>query len=97
MERSDRISSKGPFKYYVINEVGGWSQKMAIFDDLQYCKSSKRRVGGPKKVKKNDDVILEWSPRETASRKKKIYINKEKENLLCSKLSLVRKRTYYFF
>ena len=43
--------SKGPFKYYVIKEVGGWGQKMAIFDDLQYCKSSKRWVGGPKKVK----------------------------------------------
>ena len=27
---------KGPFKYYVIKEVGGWGQKMAIFDDLQY-------------------------------------------------------------
>ena len=26
---------KGPFKYYVINGVGGWGQKMAIFDDLQ--------------------------------------------------------------
>ena len=25
----------GPFKYYVIKEVGGWGQKMAIFDDLQ--------------------------------------------------------------
>ena len=25
---------KGPFKYYVIKEVGGWGQKMAIFDDL---------------------------------------------------------------
>jgi hypothetical protein len=22
--------------------VGGWGQKMAIFDDLQYCKSSKK-------------------------------------------------------
>ena len=43
--------SKGPFKYYVIKEVGGWRQKMAIFDDLQYCKSSKTWVGGPKKVK----------------------------------------------
>ena len=43
--------SKGPFKYYVIKEVGGWGQKMAIFDDLQYCKSSKKWVGGPKKVK----------------------------------------------
>ena len=43
---------KGPFKYYVIKEVGGCGQKMAIFDDLQYCKSSKRWVqGGPKKVK----------------------------------------------
>ena len=28
---------KGAFKYYVIKEVGGWGQKMAIFDDLQYC------------------------------------------------------------
>ena len=26
--------AKGPFKYYVIKEVGGWGQKMAIFDDL---------------------------------------------------------------
>ena len=26
-------------------EVGGWGQKMGIFDDLQYCKSSKRWVG----------------------------------------------------
>ena len=34
---------------------------MAISDDLQYCKSSKRWVGGSKKVKKHDDVILEWS------------------------------------
>ena len=33
---------KGPFKYYVIKEVGGWGQKMAIFE---YCKSSKRWVG----------------------------------------------------
>ena len=42
---------KGAFKYYDIKEVGGWGQKMAIFDDLQYCKSSKRWVGGPKKAK----------------------------------------------
>ena len=42
---------KGPFKYYVIKEVGGWGQKMTIFDDLQCCKSSKRWIGGPKKVK----------------------------------------------
>ena len=42
---------KGAFKYYVIKEVGGWGQKMTIFDDLQYCKSSKSWVGGSKKVK----------------------------------------------
>ena len=39
---------KGPFKYYIIKEVGEWGQKMAILDDLQ---SSKSWVGGPKKVK----------------------------------------------
>ena len=27
---------KGPFKYYVSKEMGGWGQKMAIFEDLQY-------------------------------------------------------------
>ena len=42
---------KGAFKYYVIKEVGGWGQKMEILDDLQYCKSSKSWVGGPKKGK----------------------------------------------
>ena len=42
---------KGPIKYYVIKEAGGWGQKMAIFDDLQYCKSSKRWMGGLKKSK----------------------------------------------
>ena len=52
---------RGSFKYYVIKEVGGWGQKMAIFDDLQYYKSSKSWVGGSKIVKKNDEVILEWS------------------------------------
>ena len=25
---------KGPFKYYVIKEVGGWGQKMAILDEI---------------------------------------------------------------
>ena len=29
--------------------MGGWGQKMAIFDDLQYCKSSKSQ--------NHDDVI----------------------------------------
>ena len=42
---------QGLSKYYVIKEVGGWGQEMAIFDDLQYRKSSKRWVDGPKKVK----------------------------------------------
>ena len=42
---------KGPFKYYVIKEAGGCCQKIATFDDLQYCKSSKSWVGGPEKVK----------------------------------------------
>ena len=32
--------AKGPFKFYVTKEVSGWGQKMAISDDLQYCKSS---------------------------------------------------------
>ena len=26
------MMGKGPFKYYVIKEVGGWGQIMAIFD-----------------------------------------------------------------
>ena len=43
--------AKGAFKYYVIKEVVGWGQNMAIFDDLQYCKLSKRWVGGLKKVR----------------------------------------------
>ena len=51
MVMSNLNKTKGPFKYYVIKEVGGWGQKMAFFDDLQYCKSSKRWVVGPKKVK----------------------------------------------
>ena len=29
-------SPKGPFKYYISKEVGGWRQKMALFADLQY-------------------------------------------------------------
>ena len=43
-EESARVKTKiscmttltnGQFKYYVIKEVGGWGQKMVIFDDLQ--------------------------------------------------------------
>ena len=30
----NEMVSKGPFKYYVIKEVGGWGQIMAIFDAL---------------------------------------------------------------
>ena len=37
--------------YYVINEVGERGQEMEILDDLQYCKSSKSWVDGPKNVK----------------------------------------------
>jgi hypothetical protein len=33
------------------SKEGGWGQNMAIFDDLQYCKSSKRWVVGSKNVK----------------------------------------------
>ena len=46
-----KLHTLGPFKNYVIKEVGGWGQKMAIFDDFQYFKSSKRWMGGTKKVK----------------------------------------------
>ena len=51
MEPAGIKLGQGPFKYYVIKDVGGWGQIMAIFDDLQYCKSLKRWVGGPKNVK----------------------------------------------
>ena len=37
---------KGPFKYYVIKEVGGWGGQMMMFDD---------KVGGWEWL--NDDVI----------------------------------------
>ena len=43
--------TKGPFKYYVSKEVGGWDQNMAIFADLQYYLCWCRWVGGPKKAK----------------------------------------------
>ena len=42
---SECILYKGPFKYYVIKEVGGWGQKMTIFDDLQCCTVLK--INGP--------------------------------------------------
>jgi hypothetical protein len=51
MKLVESLYGKRPFKYYVRKEVGGWGQKVAIFDDSQFCKSSNRWVGGPKKVK----------------------------------------------
>ena len=30
---SQRKVFKGPFKYYVIKEVGGWGDQMMMFDD----------------------------------------------------------------
>ena len=30
------VVAKGPFKYYVSTEVGGWGHEIAIFADLQY-------------------------------------------------------------
>ena len=54
---------KGQFLmiYSTVNhQRGGWVQIRAIFDDLQYCKSSE--LGGwALKSQKHDDVILEWS------------------------------------
>ena len=47
------LISKGPFKYYVSKEVGGWGQKMAIHTDLQYYLCWLKWVGGPKKAKKH--------------------------------------------
>ena len=52
--------NKGQFKYYVIKEVGEWGQKMAIFDDLHYCKSSKSWVG--LKIQNHDDIIPTMVP-----------------------------------
>ena len=45
---------KGPFKYYVIKEMAGWSQKMAFFESK-------------KESQKHDDVILEWSLKDAAN------------------------------
>ena len=37
--------SKGPFKYYVSKEVGGWGQKIEFFADWQYYLCWGRWVG----------------------------------------------------
>jgi len=50
--------SKGPFKYYVIIEMGRWVQKMAIFAYYQYIEGG--LVGGSEKVQKPAYVIFEW-------------------------------------
>ena len=42
--------NKGPFKYYVIKEVGGWGGQMMMFDD---------KVGGWGWL--NDDVIKKYT------------------------------------
>ena len=42
--------SKGPFKYYISKEVGGWGQKMAIFCWFTYYLCGCRWVGGPKEA-----------------------------------------------
>ena len=34
LKKQQQNMPKGPFKYYVSKEVGGWGQKMAFFADL---------------------------------------------------------------
>ena len=41
---------KGPFKYYIIKEVGGWVGQMMMFDDM---------VGGWEWL--NDDMIKKYT------------------------------------
>jgi hypothetical protein len=45
---------KGPFKYYVIKEVGGWGGQMMVFDD---------KVGGWGWL--NDDVSKKYKRKKT--------------------------------
>ena len=46
---SEYMNFKGPFKYYVSQEVGEWSQKIAVFAELQCYLCWRRWVDGPKK------------------------------------------------
>ena len=46
--------NKGPFKYYVIKEVGGWGGQMMMFDD---------KVGGWGWL--NDDVSKKYTRKKT--------------------------------
>ena len=45
-------NDKGAFKYYVITFLAFLGPHTHLFDDLQYCKSSKRWVGGCVGLKK---------------------------------------------
>ena len=38
--------------------LGGWVQKAAIFEDVQYCIHADKWLGGSEKVQKSADVIL---------------------------------------
>jgi hypothetical protein len=58
-QRKDGLSStwmfpRGPFKYYVIKEVGGWGGQMMMFDD---------KVGGWGWL--NDDVSKKYTRKKT--------------------------------
>ena len=46
----ERHFNKGPFKYYVIKEVGGWGCQMMMFDN---------KVGGWGRL--NDDVSKKYT------------------------------------
>ena len=48
------IFNNGPFKYYVIKEVGGWGGQMMMFDD---------KVGGWRWL--NADVIKKYTRKKT--------------------------------
>ena len=52
--------SRGPFKYYVIMFLTFLGPPTHLFDDLQYCKSSKIAIFLTPPTHLFDDVILEW-------------------------------------
>ena len=53
-KNTNRTLHKGPFKYYVIKEVGGWGGQMMMFDD---------KVGGWGWL--NDDVSKKYTRKKT--------------------------------
>ena len=65
---------KGPFKYYIIKEVGGWGGQMMMFDD---------KVGGWGWL--NDDVIKKYTRKKPlfvcTEKKVGIFL---KKHFLCS-------------